>query len=425
MNKVLIIGSGGREHTLAWKFAQSSKVDKVYVAPGREGMRDVATPVDIPVTDTEALLTFAKEKEISLTFVGPELPLVEGLVDRFLEEDLCVFGPKANAAIIEGSKSFAKGLMKKYNIPTADYEVFSDYKEACDYIENQTLPIVLKANGLAEGKGVIIANTKEEAKGALEEMLQKGRFGDSGNIVVIEEFLEGEEFSFMAFVHGKEVYPMVISQDHKRAFDGDLGPNTGGMGAYSPVPQIPAETIEYARQNILIKTAEAMLGEGRSYTGILYAGLIATKDGAKVIEFNARFGDPETEVVLPLLESDLYQVLIDILDDTTPELVWSKDAMLGVVLATKGYPGSYEKGYPIFGFEKLEKETFVFHCGTDIKDGNVVSDGGRVLLLARKEKSLEEAKRVLYKEIEKLECDDLFYRKDIGGRIAKDIRSNV
>ena len=418
MNKVLVIGSGGREHTLAWKFAQSPNVEKVYVAPGREGMKDVAIPVDIPVTDIEALLKFAKEKEISLTFVGPELPLVEGLVDKFLEEGMRVFGPKANAAIIEGSKSFAKDLMKKYQIPTAEYEVFSDYQAACGYIECQSLPIVLKANGLAEGKGVIIANTKEEAREALEEMLLKRRFGDSGNTVVIEEFLEGEEFSFMAFVHGKKVYPMVISQDHKRAFDGDLGPNTGGMGAYSPVPQIPEEMIELARQKILIKTAEAMVEEGRSYTGILYAGLIATKDGSKVIEFNARFGDPETEVVLPLLESDLYQVLNDILDGKTPELIWSKESMLGVVLATKGYPGSYERGYPILGLESLEKETFVFHCGTELKDGKVVSDGGRVLLLARKEKSLEAAKEILYKEIEKLECDDLFYRRDIGSRIG-------
>jgi len=419
MNKVLIIGSGGREHALAWKFAQSPHVETVYVAPGRAGMQAVATPVDIAVTDYDALLAFAKKENISLTFVGPEVPLVEGIVDRFEETGLRIFGPRANAAIIEGSKSFAKDLMKKYKIPTAAYEVFTNYAEACQYLEELTPPYVLKADGLAEGKGVIIAATKEEAHEALRDMLQANRFGSAGATVVIEEFLEGEEFSFMAFVKGEAIYPMVIAQDHKRAYDGDQGPNTGGMGAYAPAPQIPADMIEEAYQTILRKTAAAMVAEGRPFTGILYAGLIATKDGAKVIEFNARFGDPETEVVLPLLESDLYEAITAILADEKPNLKWSTDAMLGVVLAAKGYPGSYQKGALIKGLDTLKPDTFVFHCGTDQTEEGIVTAGGRVLLCARKAPTLQEAKDELYKELEHIQCDNLFYRKDIGGRACQ------
>ena len=419
MNKVLIIGSGGREHALARKFAQSPQVSKVYVAPGRAGMKDVATPVDIAVTDYDALLAFAKKEKIALTFVGPELPLVGGIVDRFAAEDLLIFGPRANAAIIEGSKSFAKDLMKKYDIPTAAYEVFSDYTKAIQYIETQTAPFVLKADGLAEGKGVIIAATKEEAGEALQDMLQNSRFGEAGATVVIEEFLEGEEFSFMAFVNGEAVYPMVLSQDHKRAYDGDRGPNTGGMGAYAPVPQIPAEMIDDAYEQILVKTAKAMAAEGRPFTGILYAGLIATSAGAKVIEFNARFGDPETEVVLPLLESDLYETIVDILHNKTPKLAWSAEHVIGVVMAAVGYPGTYQKGAEIKGLDALEEETLVFHCGTEETEEGIVTAGGRVLLVARRAPSLQEARERLYQDIEQIQCDHLFYRKDIGGRACQ------
>jgi len=419
MNKVLIIGSGGREHALAWKFAQSPQVDEVYVAPGRAGMQAVATPIDIAATDYDALLDFAKKEDISLTFVGPEVPLVDGIVDRFEEAGLSIFGPRANAAIIEGSKSFAKDLMKKYQIPTAAYEVFTDYATACRYLEELTPPYVLKADGLAEGKGVIIAATKEEAHAALRDMLEANRFGSAGATVVIEEFLEGEEFSFMAFVKDEAVYPMVIAQDHKRAYDGDQGPNTGGMGAYAPAPQIPAEMIEDAYQNILRKTASAMGKEGRPFTGILYAGLIATKDGAKVIEFNARFGDPETEVVLPLLESDLYEGVTAILAGDEPDLKWSTDAVIGVVLAAKGYPGAYEKGVRIEGLDTLQPDTFVFHCGTDQTEEGIVTAGGRVLLCARKASSLQEAKDKLYEDLEHIQCDNLFYRTDIGGRACQ------
>ena len=416
MTKVLIIGSGGREHALAWKFAQSPLVGKVYVAPGRAGMGDVGTPVDIAPTDYEALIAFAKAEEIALTFVGPELPLAGGIVDRFEAENLPIFGPRANAAILEGSKSFAKDLMKQKGIPTAAYAVFSDYESACRYIEDRSPPFVLKADGLAEGKGVTIAATKEEAQAALADMLQNGRFGEAGSRVVIEEFLEGEEFSFLAFVNGKKVYPMVISQDHKRAYDGDRGPNTGGMGAYAPVPQISGELIEEARKNILLKTAEAMVEEGRAFTGILYAGLIATKSGPKVIEFNVRFGDPETEVVLPLLESDLFAALLDILQGKAPELRWSTAHTVGVVLAAKGYPGAYEKDARIEGLDTLDADTLVFHCGTERTERGFVTMGGRVLLVARKADTLEEAREKVYKEIGKIQCDNLFYRRDIGGR---------
>lgn len=419
MSKVLIIGSGGREHALAWKFAQSSQVETVYVAPGRAGMQDVAIPIDIAATDYDALTAFAKRENIALTFVGPEVPLVEGIVDRFEEAGLPVFGPRANAAIIEGSKSFAKDLMKKHQIPTADYEVFTDYDAACGYIKDRTPPFVLKADGLAAGKGVIIAATHEEARQALSDMLQANRFGNAGATVVIEEFLEGEEFSFMAFVKGTAVYPMVIAQDHKRAFDGDLGPNTGGMGAYAPAPQIPADMVDEAYHNILRKTAAAMVEEGRPFTGILYAGLIATKDGPKTIEFNARFGDPETEVVLPLLESDLYEVITAILDGNAPDLKWSTDAMIGVVLASKGYPETYQSGAVIQGLDKLEADTVVFHCGTELTAEGLVSAGGRVLLCARKAPTLQEAKEQLYQDLQHIQCDNLFYRRDIGDRACQ------
>jgi phosphoribosylamine--glycine ligase len=418
VSKVLIIGSGGREHALCKQFAKSVKVTAVYVAPGRDAMKDVATCVDIEVTDFLGLASFAKEKEIDLTFVGPEVPLTMGIVDYFQNENLMIFGPKENAAILEGSKSFAKELMKKYQIPTAGYQVFTDYHTACEYIEGITPPLVIKADGLAEGKGVIIATTVEEGKEALQEILEEGRFGAAGNSVVIEDFLEGPEFSFMAFVHGEDVYPMVISQDHKRAFDGDKGPNTGGMGAYTPVPMINDDMIDFAYHNILVKTAKAMVSEGRPFTGVLYGGLIATKDGVKVIEFNVRFGDPETEVVLPLLESDLYEGLITILSDSKAEFTWSKEHVIGTVLATVGYPGSYERGFLIRGLDTLDKDTYIYHCGTKETKEGFVTDGGRVLLIARKAPTFQEAKEKLYQEIEKINCDELFYRRDIGGQVC-------
>lgn len=416
---VLVIGRGGREHALAWKFAQSEQVEKVYVAPGNEGMRDVAMPVDIDENDFDALVLFAKENNIGLTFVGPEIPLMNGIVDRFEAEGIRVFGPNKAAAVIEGSKAFTKELMKKYDIPTAAYETFTNYEEAVAYIQKVGAPIVIKADGLAAGKGVTVAMTLEEALQAVKEMLQDVKFGEASKKVVIEEFLDGQEFSLMAFVNGTTVYPMVIAQDHKRAFDGDKGPNTGGMGAYSPVPQIPESAVSEAIETILHPTAKAMIQEGRSFTGILYAGLILTNEGPKVIEFNARFGDPETEVVLPRLESDLVDVCNYVLDGKELTLKWSEEAVIGVVLASKGYPEAYEKGAVISGLDTLE-DAIVFHAGTAMKHGDFVTNGGRVLFVACKGKDLQEAKDNVYKEIKKIESDGLFYRSDIGYRaVAK------
>ncbi|MCL2049351.1 MAG: phosphoribosylamine--glycine ligase [Defluviitaleaceae bacterium] len=414
MNKVLIIGGGGREHAIAWKLSQSCAVEKIYAAPGNAGMCDVAEAVDIKISDFSGLAAFAKNNEITLTIVGPEAPLVDGIVDYFERERLTIFGPRANAAIIEGSKSFAKELMKKYNIPTAEYEVFTDYATAAEYISHRRPPFVLKADGLAQGKGVVIAADHDEAYAALAEMLQNKRFGAAGSTVVIEEFLSGTEFSYMAFVNGTRVYPMVIAKDHKRAFDGDQGPNTGGMGAYSPVPQISDEIVEMARTEILLPTAQAMVDEGRPFTGILYAGLIANKNGARVIEFNARFGDPETEVILPRLESDLFAIFMDVIEGREPEISWSDCAVLGVILASKGYPNEYETGAPISGLEKLENETMLFHCGTEKTEAGFVTKGGRVLLAARKAEAMKTAQTQLYSDIKKIKCTNLFYRKDIG-----------
>lgn len=412
---VLVIGRGGREHALAWKFAQSEQVETVYVAPGNDGMKDVATLVSIDENDFDALIQFVKENNIGLTFVGPEIPLMNGIVDRFEEEGLRIFGPNKAAAVIEGSKAFTKELMKKYNIPTAAYDTFTNYEEAAAYIQKVGAPIVIKADGLAAGKGVTVAMTLEEALQAAKEMLEDAKFGEASKKVVIEEFLEGQEFSLMTFVKDTKVYPMVIAQDHKRAFDGDQGPNTGGMGAYSPVPQIPNSAVERAVETVLYPTAEAMKQEGRSFTGILYAGLILTNDGPKVIEFNARFGDPETEVVLPRLQSDLVDVCNDLLDEKELTLQWSEEAVIGVVLASKGYPETYEKGAVIRGLDTLQ-DVIVFHAGTAVKDGEFVTNGGRVLFVACKEKDLQTAQEKVYAEIAKVESDGLFYRSDIGHR---------
>lgn len=414
--KILVVGQGGREHTIAWKFKQSPRVDEVFVAPGNDGMKNVATLVPIKESDQEALVQFAKEQDIALTFVGPENPLLDGLVDRFEAEGLPVFGPRKNAALIEGSKSFAKDLMKKYKIPTAAYETFTDYEQAKAYIEKVGAPIVIKADGLAAGKGVTVAMTKEEALQAIYEMMKESKFGTASSQVVIEEFLDGEEFSFMSFVCDEKVYPMVIAQDHKRAYDNDEGPNTGGMGAYSPVPQISDDVVNTALETIVKPTVQALKQEGRTFTGILYAGLILTQDGPKVIEYNARFGDPETQVVLPRLENDLAELLLDILAGKDVTLSWSKEAMLGVVLASGGYPNAYEKGKVLNGLDALKKETYLFIAGAKEQDGNLVTNGGRILFVARKAETLKEAQEQVYNEMKKITCEDAFYRSDIGFR---------
>ena len=409
--KILVIGSGGREHAICHQLSLSKHKPEIFAAPGNAGMN--ATCVNIKVTDKEELLKFALENKIDLTVVGPEASLATGIVDLFMENGLKIFGPKKNAAIIEGSKEFAKDLMKKYNIPTAGYETFSDFDKAKEYVLKKGAPIVIKYDGLAAGKGVVVALTIEDAIKALEDMLLDKTFGDAS--VVIEDYLEGPEFSLMAFVNGNKVFPMVIAQDHKRAYDNDLGPNTGGMGAYSPVPIISDSEVKYAIKEIMQKTADAMVNEGRSFLGVLYGGLMKTKDGIKVIEFNARFGDPETEVVLPRLESDFVDVILDVIDGKDIELKWDKNPRLGVVMASKGYPGSYNKGYEIKG---LENTDLVFHMGTKEIDGKYYTDGGRVLLVVGKGKTLKDAQKDAYKNVSKIECENLFYRNDIGYQVC-------
>lgn len=417
--KVLVIGKGGREHTLVWKFAQSKKVTKVYAAPGNDGMKEFAELVPINETAIDELAAFASKEKIDLTFVGPEQPLALGVVNKFQAAGLKIFGPTKEAALIEGSKSFAKNLMEKYQVPTAASKIFTDYDQAVAFIDEVGAPIVIKADGLAAGKGVIVATTVQEAKHGLQEMMIHDKFGESGAKVVIEEFLEGEEFSLMAFVNGDNVYPMEISQDHKRAYDGDNGPNTGGMGAYSPVPQIKSVVVEQAIETILKPIAAGMVKEGTPFTGILYAGLINTVVGPKVIEFNARFGDPETQVILPRLENDLAEVVLDVLEKRQVELNWSDQAVVGVVLASGGYPEQYKKGHPISGLKSISPEAFVFHAGTKLKDNQYFNDGGRILLVAHFGDSIEEAKDQVYKEIEKISCEASFYRYDIGEKAIR------
>lgn len=413
--KVLVVGSGGREHALCKKVRQSKLVTDVYCAPGNGGIKEDAILVPIQETDFSNLIQFAKQEKIDLTIVGPEVPLAAGIVDEFEAAGLKIFGPRKNAAIIEGSKSFAKDLMKKYNIPTATYELFHSYEEASAYVKEQGAPIVIKADGLAAGKGVVVAMTLEEADAALKDMLVEEKFGESSASVVIEEYLEGEEYSLMAFVKGEQVYPMVIAQDHKRAFDGDKGPNTGGMGAYSPVPHIMDSEVQRAVQEILIPTAQAMIQEGRPFTGILYAGLIQTLQGSKVIEFNARFGDPETQVVLERLETDLVDLMLDLLDDRKPTIKWSTDAVVGVVLAAKGYPGDYEKGVPLPNITDNDTDIAIFHAGTKLdENGRYLSNGGRLLLTTAKAETIQTAVEKVYKVMEKQEHPDFFFRKDIA-----------
>lgn len=422
--KILVIGRGGREHAICKKVKESPLVEKVFCAPGNGGIREDAELVPISEMNFPDLIAFAKEEQIDLTIIGPEDPLSAGIVNEFQAAGLKVFGPSKEAAIIEGSKAFAKDLMKKYHIPTASYETFEYFEDAKKFIQEHGAPVVIKADGLAAGKGVIVALTMEEALAGLEEMMVDQKFGKASTKVVIEEFLQGEEFSLMAFVNGENVYPMVIAQDHKRAFDGDQGPNTGGMGAYSPVPQIPEAAVERAVQEILLPTATALTKEGRNFCGILYAGLILTEKGPKVIEFNARFGDPETQVVLTRLDTDLVQLILDLMEGTTPPISWKEESVIGVVLASNGYPNAYEKGIPIPDLAKVSSSSIVFHAGTELNEANtLVSNGGRVLLVSAKGKDLQEAIVQVYNEMDKLHTDNFFYRKDIGSKaLAKRIK---
>ncbi|ASN07001.1 phosphoribosylamine--glycine ligase [Virgibacillus necropolis] len=411
---VLVIGKGGREHSIIMKLAESEHVTNLYAAPGNGGIAQHATCIDSNETDIDKLIDFARSNQIDLTVVGPENPLLDGIADRFQAEDLKVFAPTKEAALLEGSKSFAKEFMEKYDIPTAGYATFTDPEAAKNHIKEKGAPIVIKADGLAAGKGVVVAETLEDALGAVDSMLVAKEFADAGETIVIEECLVGKEFSLMAFVHEGNVYPMIPARDHKRAFDNDEGPNTGGMGAYAPVEDITSDIMAYTTREVLKKTADGMMAEGRPFTGILYAGLMQTEDGPRVIEFNTRFGDPETQVVLPLLQNDLLHVFLDVLDGKDPQLQWEDRVALGVVVASEGYPGSYNKGVRIPEFQQ-EKNSYIIHAGTKIASNNLVSDGGRVLLVGAKESSIGEAKDLVYRTLGTLnDTEGFFYRKDIG-----------
>lgn len=409
--KVLVIGGGGREHAIVEALSRSERVSKIFCAPGNAGIAALAQCVPVKDTDVDGLLSFARENAVDLTVVGPEAALSAGVADAFRAAGLRIFGHSKAATRIESSKEFAKLLMQKYGVPTAAYRSFSDYSEALEYVSRRPFPAVLKYDGLAAGKGVVIAATMDEAREALASMLLDHRFGQGR--VVVEDYLEGPEFSFMCFVSGDDVYPMPLAQDHKRAFDGDLGPNTGGMGAYTGLPFITEADREFAYQEIMCKAASGMVSEGCPLCGVLYGGLMKTADGIKVIEFNARFGDPETEVVLPLLDSDAFEVFDAIASGKPAEDIrWSSDVAMGVVMASKGYPGSYAKGFAIEGAD--DAGCTVFHMGTALSDGRLVTAGGRVIMPVCRGRSLAEARRLVYEAVGRIRCENLYYRTDIG-----------
>lgn len=414
--KVLVIGRGGREHAIVKKLKRDG-ICEVFCAPGNPGMRE-ATLVDIEETKAKELANWAKENDIELTIVGPEMALMAGVVDEFEALGLKAFGPKKEAAYIEGSKAFAKKIMDKYNIPTAAYKEFnnSQVSDALTFLEKQSMPIVIKADGLAAGKGVVICQTLEDAKATVNDMLVDASFGVASASVVIEEFLDGEEFSLMSFVAEGKFYPMPIARDYKRAYDNDEGLNTGGMGAHSPHPLITDEDYQIALEKVVKPTVDAMIDQGIPFTGILYAGLIKTAEGPKVIEFNARFGDPETEVILPLLETNLSTALLDLLAGIDIDMKWSNEQTVGIVLASNGYPDDYAKGVPIKALDTLENVD-VYHMGTGLIDGEVVTNGGRVLFVVASGTDLASAREKVYTQIKKIDCDDLFYRTDIAKKI--------
>lgn len=411
--KVLVVGGGGREHAIVDALSRSPQVEKIFCAPGNAGIAAKAENVALKDTDVDGLKAFALKEGIDLTVVGPEAALSVGIVDAFRETGLKIFGHTKAATSIESSKEFAKRLMVKYDIPTASYKSFEDYEQALAYVSARPFPAVLKYDGLAAGKGVVIAEDLAQAQEALKDMLVDSSFGKGK--VVVEDFLTGPEFSFMCFVKGSKVWPMPLSQDHKRAFDGDKGPNTGGMGAYTGLPFITEEDKSFALENILRKTASAMVSEGCPLTGVLYGGLMKTPDGVKVIEFNARFGDPETEVVLPLIESDIYEIFSAVADPSdvcVADPKWSDVVTMGVVLASKGYPGKYEKGHAIMIAEDFEGT--LYHMGTALKDESLVTGGGRVMMAVAKAPTIEQAQKIVYDQVSKISCDNLFYRNDIA-----------
>ena len=420
--KLFVVGSGGREHAIAKKLLESPQVEQVFVAPGNDGMTlDGLDLVDIAISEHSKLIDFAKENDIAWTFIGPDDALAAGIVDDFNAAGLKAFGPTKGAAELEWSKDFAKEIMVKYGVPTAAYATFSDFEQAKAYIEEQGAPIVVKADGLALGKGVVVAETVDQAVDAAREMLLDNKFGDSGARVVIEEFLDGEEFSLFAFVNGDTFYIMPTAQDHKRAYDGDKGPNTGGMGAYAPVPHLSEALINQSIETIVKPVLKGMIAEGRPYLGILYAGLIVTAEGPKVIEFNARFGDPETQIILPRLTSDLAQNISDILDQKPTQVTWTDQGVtLGVVVASKGYPLDYEKGVVLP--EKTEDDIITYYAGAkfDEKGRALLSNGGRVYMLVTTADSVKEAQEKIYAQLKNQETEGLFYRNDIGSKAIKE-----
>ncbi len=416
--KVLVVGGGGREHTIIWKLAQNPKITKLFCAPGNGGISGIAECVPIKAMDLDGIVTFSKENKIDMVVVAPDDPLAAGLVDKLIEAGIRAFGPVKAAAIIEGSKAFSKDLMKKYNIPTAGYMVFDNCPEALQYLDTCVAPIVVKADGLALGKGVIIAQTIQEAQEAVKGMMNDKVFGDAGSRVVIEEFIQGPEVSILAFTDGKTIVPMVSSQDHKRVFDNDQGPNTGGMGTFSPSPLYDKKLADYCMKEIFLPTVEAMNKEGRKFKGVLYFGLMITKDGPKVLEYNARFGDPETQVVLPRLKTDLLDIFEAIIDERLSEIniEWDENAAVCVIAASGGYPGKYSTGLEINGIDQAEAngETIVFHAGTSCKDGKYYTAGGRVLGVTAVESTMDKAIEKAYAGIAKIQFEGIHYRKDIG-----------
>ncbi len=424
--RILVVGKGGREHALAWKLSQSRDVDKIFVAPGNAGTGQLAQNVPVDEKDLDGLADFAEKNKIGLTVVGPELPLTMGIVDVFEEKGLKIFGPNKEAAEIEGSKAFAKNFMDKHHIPTARFKVFDSHLEAIDFSSSAVFPLVIKADGLAAGKGTVIVNNGDEAKARIEEIMVERVFGEAGSRLLVEEFMEGEEVTVMALTDGERVIPMMSSQDHKRIGEGDTGLNTGGMGAYAPTTIINEKMMKQISDEILEPTVRGLAQQGRKYTGVLYTGLIITERGPKVLEYNCRFGDPETQAVLPLLQSDLAQMFSDIADGylNTDEIVWKDAYAVCVVLASRGYPVSSEKGTVINGLEDIvNDDCILFHAGTALSDGRYVTNGGRVLGVTSVGRTLNEALAGAYDSIGKISFDGMQYRRDIGWRSGRVDRS--
>lgn len=414
--KVLVVGSGGREHAIVWKLSQSRKVDKIFCAPGNGGISELAECLDIGVLDTEGIIKACKDNKIDLVIVAPDDPLATGMVNELTKAGIRAFGPTREAALIEASKKFSKNLMKKYGIPTAEFETFDNTEKALEYIKERKYPIVVKADGLALGKGVLICGNEEEAREAVLTIMERKKFGDAGNSIVIEEFLTGKEVSVLSFTDGKTIVPMVSAQDHKRVFDGDKGPNTGGMGAFSPSNVYTEEVAEICMNRIFRPTIEAMNKEGRTFKGVLYFGLIITEDGPRVLEYNARFGDPETQVVLPRLKNDLLDIIEAVIDERLDEIKieWDDSACLCVIMASEGYPQEYRKGLKITGLDSVEDDIIVFHAGTKKAGNEYFTNGGRVLGVTALGKSLKEARDKAYNAVSRIHFEGAHYRRDIG-----------